>query len=517
MELDARRLAEGACLDADLCIIGAGPAGIAVAREFLGRDIDVLLLESGGWEPDERVQRLNEGRVVGDVYAGLRSTRHRQIGGTARIWNTPVGGFIGAKFVPLDPWDFDRRESEPLGEWPISPGDLHPWYRRAQVVCGLGPPGYGAADWPDPDRPPLPLTGELLASRVYQFGRGRPFTETYPRQIRESSNVRLMHGATVCRLAGDGAGRRVSEALFASRPGWWHTVRARAFVLAGGAIENSRLLLLSELGGDMVGRCFMEHPRDHALTLRPRSEDLFLRAGFYDAHTAPDGTVICGRLALTSHAVRNLGLPNASLTLLPNRRVVPSPSGLAGKVLSRLRELVERPHPAGYGWSREPAPTRVYDGFRILVNFEQRPHPGNRVVLGPDLDDLGSPRAELHWRWRAEEQAGLERLRTSLVKSLEESGVGRVGVDTGQAPDPNAHHHAGTTRMSRDPAFGVVDPDCRVHGMENLYVAGASVFPTAGFANPTLTCVALALRLAAHLEGLFKPGRPVSTGVEEPG
>jgi choline dehydrogenase-like flavoprotein len=132
--------------------------------------------------------------------------------------------------------------------------------------------------------------------------------------------------------------------------------------------------------------------------------------------------------------------------------------------------------------------------------LEQRPDPENRVVLARRRDCFGVPRAELHWRWRAEEQAALEKLRTFLAAELETAGLGRVEIRPGQRPDPNAHHHSGTTRMHEDPRYGVVDGDARVHGTDNLYVTGASVFPSAGFANPTLTIVALALRLADHLK-----------------
>ena len=154
----------------------------------------------------------------------------------------------------------------------------------------------------------------------------------------------------------------------------------------------------------------------------------------------------------------------------------------------------------GYGWSALPDPAVVFEAFQVIVNLEQRPHPENRVVLAGTRDPLGVPRVELQWRWRAEEQAALERLRGALGGWLEDSGLGRVSIQAGARPDPNAHHQAGTTRMHPDPRHGVVDPDGRVHGTDNLYVTGASVFPTAGFANPTLTIVALALRLADHLK-----------------
>lgn len=498
MELDVGRLPDGARLDADLCIIGAGPAGLAVAHEFSGLDIRVLLLESGSPTPVEWPQTLNEGAVVGDAYVGLRPSRHRQVGGTARVWNTPVAGVSGAKFVPLDPWDFEPRTGGFGGGWPLDRSELDPFYRRAQALCRLGPFAYDATDWPDPARPPLPIPEDSVVTRIYQFGTSLPFTETYPRMVRESANVRLGFNGTVTHLVADGG--RVTEARIGSSSGAWQTVRARAFVLATGAIETPRLLLASGLGGDLVGRCFMEHLRDNSLTLLPRTPELFANAAFYDRHVSGGGTVIGGRLALSERALREHELPNASLTLLPRPRPRPTAEGFAARLVARLRDRFAPPPQGGYGWSLEPEPDRVFDAFRILINVEQRPNPENRVTLGPDRDALGVPRPVLHWRWGAEEQAGLTRLRGILVTALEAAGVGRVVVEAGRAADPNAHHHAGTTRMDRDPRSGVVDRDGRVHRTDNLFVAGASIFPTAGFANPTLTVVALALRLADHLK-----------------
>jgi choline dehydrogenase-like flavoprotein len=503
MQLDVSRLPDGESLEADICIVGAGPAGLAVAREFIGLDISVLLLESGGPEREEWPQTLNQGTVIGDDYAGLRPTRHRQIGGTTCIWNTPTTGAHGAKYVPLDPWDLDSPQRGDGGGWPITRASLEPFYRRAQEAAELGPFAYDAEDWADPRHPVLRLEGGALASRIYQFGSGARFGTAYPQLIQASTNVRLGYHATLLRLVTGGNGR-VIRAETGSRSGSRHTVRAGTFVLAAGAVENARLLLVSGVGNDMVGRCFMEHPRDQALFLLPRSPEVFERLTFYDTHPGADGTTICGRLALTERSVRDLDLPNASATLLPRARRRSRRPGLGVRVADRLRGLVTPRLREGHGWSRVADPGRAFEGFRVLLNLEQRPRPENRVVVGGGVDALGVPRAVLHWRWPAEEHARLTRLRKLVATSLEEAGLGEVHVDEARAPDPNAHHHSGTTRMADDPGSGAVDRDGRVHGTDNLYVTGASCFPTAGYANPTLTILALALRLADYLKG----GRP---------
>jgi choline dehydrogenase-like flavoprotein len=142
---------------------------------------------------------------------------------------------------------------------------------------------------------------------------------------------------------------------------------------------------------------------------------------------------------------------------------------------------------------------RAYDGFAVLLNIEQTPHPENRVALSTRRDALGVPFPALHWSWRADDHARLERLRALVARELE--AIGTVTIDHVLRPDPNAHHHAGTTRMHDDPRFGVTDAHGRVHATDNLYVAGASTFPTAGFVNPMLTIVALSVRLARYLDG----------------
>jgi choline dehydrogenase-like flavoprotein len=506
MHRDARMLADGAVLEAEVCIVGAGPAGLALARALRSSGRRVVVLETGGLETDEGAQLLNEGAVVGDPYVGLRQTRHRGVGGTACIWNTPVGGEPGAKYLPLDPWDFEPGDDRVPSGWPIGHDQLAPYYRRAQGVCGLGPFTYDAADWTDPRRPVLALAAPL-ATGVYQFGPARLFTHTYPHELGASDDVHVYDHIVVRELTIVGGAVHAAEASALS--GARVSVRADTFVVAAGAIENARLLLLSAAGDGrapgnaygQLGRCLMEHPRDRALTLVPSSRSWLADATFYDAHAGPDDTVVCGRIAVDGRATRAAGLPGASLTLLPGHRGLWPSTGIAGRIARRMGVPWIAGPTGGHGWSgRSPRRLRTAS-VPLLINLEQRPDPDNRVELSADRDALGQPRAIMHWRFRRHERDALDALRRTVAAALDDSGIGEVRIDATATPDPNAHHHAGTTRMHADPRHGVVDADLRVHGVENLYAAGASVFPTAGFANPTLTIVALSLRLADHLGG----------------
>jgi choline dehydrogenase-like flavoprotein len=501
MELDARKLEPGDRLDADVCIIGTGPAGTTLARELTGFRGSVLLLESGGLEADGGIQALNEGAVIGSPYQPLRATRHRQVGGTPHLWNTSINGIAGAKYAPLDQMDFERSDF-PLSGWPFDRTTLDPFYTRAHRACGLGDFDYDSARWATADRPCLPAPDPTsLTTGVYHVGPAHWFTVAHPAEIRASEHIRLVHRATCCALLTDGA-RRVTGVVAKSDATKTFRVHAKTFVLAAGAVENARLLLASGDRGEAlgnehgwVGRCFMEHPRDYALRLVPRSSDVFREIAFYDLHRPRDESWILGRLALGESSLGSLGFANASVSLLPRPRRRPWVDAI-GRMLPRLR----RSATVGYGWSSREDVAERCDHLQVVVNLEQRPHPDNRIVLSSARDAFGMPRPEIRLQWRAEEQAALHRLRAFLADRLTSLGLGNVQISNEMLPDLSAHHHAGTTRMSVDPRWGVVDEDCRVHGTDNLYVAGSSVFPTAGFANPTLTIAALAIRLADCLE-----------------
>jgi len=459
--------------------------------------LDVVVLESGLLDCDPSIQDRNQGEVLGDPYVGLRQSRRRQMGGAINLWNTPVRNGLGAKFVPLDARDF-RDSGDDAPGWPLGLEDLRSCYIRAQAVCGLGPFEYSACAWQTTQRKPFDLAGNALASCVYQFGSKDVFLHDRTASVIGANNIRMITGATVCALvtAPDGSIRRVRAV---TRAGATIEVSAKIFVLSAGAIENARLLLTThrvdpkfmEPSQYWIGRCFMEHPRDSALALIPHSEAFYGDAAFYDAHDSHQGVTICGRLSPIGDPVATAPLPNFSVTLQPLLR--------RRRLHRILQQLGWRQPAIGYGWSRLDDPSGLLAGLRLLINLEQRPVRDNRIILSSRKDDLGVPRAELLWTWRATTDSALREIRNVVKATLESSGFGEVCISDDRVPDANAHHHAGTTRMALLPQDGVVDTDSRAHGADNLYITGASVFPTAGYANPALTIVTLALRLSDHL------------------
>src|SRR5262245_33752827 len=249
MEVDVRTL-DAASLEADVCIVGAGPAGLTIARSLSMRgDVKIIVLESGGRGPDPEAQALNDGTTIGDPYAGPAVSRHRQAGGTAAIWNTWFGPEAGGKYVALDAVDFEAREWWPLSGWPFDRASLDPYYERARSLCGLTPSGEAGLDAPGSDRPLLARDSGLLTSGLYEFGPARLFTDTYVRELQHSRNVMLCLYATAVGLATDAEARSVTHVTAARVTGRPLRVRAHLYVLAAGGIENARLLLLSSGAG----------------------------------------------------------------------------------------------------------------------------------------------------------------------------------------------------------------------------------------------------------------------------
>lgn len=488
----------------DLCIIGAGPVGLTVASELIGSGLSVVLLESGKSESHATTQRLNDAETP-SAYGPLQSTRHRQIGGTVNLWNTQVGGLSGAKYVPLDAIDFAARAGRG-GAWPFERNVLDPYYERAHRLAELGPFDYSADRWRSNERQGFSLNSDLLENGVYQFGTSRPFLRTLPERLAAADNVQVVTDATVVELETSASGSRVATARIAAA-GSSLRIAATRFVLAAGTIESCRLMLASNrhhssgLGNSsgLVGRYFMEHPRDYAMSLVPTQPLRQSDASFYDIHQSASSTWVMGRIALKGAALIEADLPNASVTLLADTR----PTRRTWQWMRRLFRMGSHYPRGGAGWTQS---AETPERFRLLINLEQAPRAENRIALTGHRDALGMRQARLFWSWHAEEQARLVRLRALIRQELEGAGLGRITVDDQAMPDPRAHHHAGTLRMHDDAQLGVTDRNGRVHDVENLYCAGAAVFPTAGFANPMLTILAMALRLAEHL----KSGTPNS-------
>ncbi len=525
MLIDSRTLPEGHLIEAEVCIVGAGAVGITLARELAGYRFRVCLLESGGLEFDRETQELNKGEVVGQPYFPLEVTRMRYFGGTTNVWSGVC--------EPLDAIDFEERGWIPHSGWPFGKPHLDPFYERAQAICQLGPYNYEAGFWSDGSATvPLPFEPGRVITKVFQFSPPTRFGETYRRDVTEAGNITVYLHANAVEIGTDEAARRVSRVRAATLEGNRFEVSAGIFILALGGLEIPRLLLLSNqvqtagLGNenDLVGRFYMEHP--HLESGAILLSDPGTPMGLYERHPV-NGIKIFGALALEEETLRRERLQNFSATLVFSKGEeydrAESSEGF-GALRYLYREIRRGRMPDAF-WKHlgdmitdidDVAVSlygRLFKGdlpvYRLYNRTEQAPNPDSRVTLSPEKDRLGMNRVRLDWRLGEADKRSMRRAHEIIGQELGRAGLGRflMELDEDDTAWPESLkggcHHMGTTRMHRDPKRGVVDENCRVHGVSNLYITGPSVFPTTGFANPMLTLVALAVRLAEYIKGLM--------------
>lgn len=520
MFIDARTLAKGHQAEADLCIIGAGAAGITLARELANTSSRIVVLESGGLQPSDEVQRLAEGEIAGQPYRPLVITRLRGFGGSTNHW-------AGA-CRPLDAIDFEQRDWVPHSGWPITRVALDPFYIRAHEICGLGPYRYDPANWQSPAAPPLPFSGSSVQTSFFQFSNKRRFGEIYRAELERAPNIDFYLNATVLELQTAAQPNAVRSVQAGTLNGSRFSVSARYVVIACGGIENARLLLLSNsiqkagLGNqhDLVGRYFMEHPHVHSGIFLPAEKRPPL--GLYREQDIR-GTMVKAALTIGEERMRQERLLGFSVTLTPyelagaesidylKERIaageVPPKHTLwhLKRIFGDAGELMRDAYRNMTG-SEDPRSGT----FRLHVRAEQSPNPESRVVLSTERDALAQPKGKLIWRLTALDKHSMRRSEEIIAQALGESGLGRLKIELDPSDDvwppelAGGAHHMGTTRMHIDKHQGVVDDNCKMHSVANLYVAGSSVFPTVGFSNPTLTIVAMTLRLADHLKGVLK-------------
>ena len=518
MIIDARSVPPETIIDTELCIIGAGAAGITLARECIDASFRVVLIESGGMDFDPATQDLYEGQSVGDPFKDTMTSRLRFFGGSTNHW----GGWC----LPFEAIDFEPRGAEfPYHGWPFSKAQLDPWYARAQEVCQLGPYDYRPSRWGvPPDKVPAPFAGPDFEVRIIQENALR-FGPTYAPELRRAPRVTVYLHANAVHLDAGETDAEVETLAVKTLSGNELTVRARFYVLATGGIENAQLLLASGredgngLGNahDLVGRFFMTHLAYSGGTIVPANPYTNFDFETNDPYV-PGKYRIDRILGLSAEAMRRRHLPNMMLgwtyKFAPVREAVEAlerlmhGEGPGGSTLSDLSEVIANfdgvtdflVRKALFG---EGIPIKALD---VWCSSEQQPNRDSRISLGPKRDRLGMREVVVDWRVLPEDRSKAVATLRLLGTEIGRAGFGRFraawsDADAWPADLSGNDHHMGTTRMHSDPSLGVVDENCRVHGIANLYVAGSSVFPTGGANNPTLTIVALTLRLADHLNG----------------
>lgn len=479
MFVDFRSLPQSELIEADLCIVGGGVAGITIALEFLETDISVCLVESGGFEPELETQALYAGESVGLPHTDLDACRMRYLGGSSNCWN----GWC----VPFDRHDFEPRPWVPYSGWPIGFDELKSYYVRAQPVCNLGPMVYDDEMWTR-----LGLNGpafepERLRASFWQYSTPLRFGEMYREQLARSKNVRVLLNANLVDIATDDSASEVRSVTVRDLSGKSSQINAKHYILATGGIENARALLLSravESNGignrhDTVGRYFMEHPYSICgiAMSGPTALDPAIDKKF--------GSVEIGVGLRTGAGIQQRGEVVGAMAILDADQKVDHLFARSGAL---------------------PVPTSGQSRYAFIAQSEQVPDPLSRVTLSDARDALGLNVPRLDWKMSEIDKRSITVLVEQIGAELARLGLGRARLADWLMEDGAywgvvaGNHHMGTTRMGDDPRRSVVDRDCRVHGYRNLHIAGSSVFTTSSFANPTLTIVALALRLSDNMK-----------------
>lgn len=521
---DIRTLPPGGLIETNICIVGAGPIGLTLAAELAGSRRKVLVVESGGRVPDAWADALNEIESVGAPRV-LDQTlvRNRGLGGTSRTWSGRLAAF--------EEFDFAQRPWIPGSGWPISRAVVEPYLERT-----LNHAGGVVADNVDPAFLDVILKqdrrlfdADRLTDYLWSYSqdaaRRRDFMRFGPRAAKiEADGVEGLLSATVTQIETDPEGRSVTGIEIMGPDGAVRRIRTTITVLCAGGIENARIMLASRrtldrgIGNahDQVGRYLMDHPRGPVGAFRP-ADRLKVQMAFGSFRPSINGkpVVLTRGVALSPEVQKAEQLVAAAAWI--NGRVSDDDPLVALLRLARLRgspaqPLKEIAREFGLlAWGaerliRKRSPVRKFDWLHLECIVEQPPYADSRIVLSEKVDAYGVPLSRIDWKVGQIESRSVRALARLFCSEAARVGLPAPDLedwvldDSAPIPLPDVAHPMGTTRMSDHPTVGVVDRDCRVHGMSNLFVAGTSIFTTSGHANPTQTALALAIRLADHLK-----------------
>jgi choline dehydrogenase-like flavoprotein len=527
MIVDLNDHEDGHIFRSDLVIIGAGAAGITIAREFFQGGMTVLLLESGGVKCEPETQDLYTSEVAGLAHKGIHSGRARIFGGTTTLW--------AGQTLPLDEIDFQERPWVPDSGWPLKRHELGPYYHRAEGTLQVKPIDYQARDWPFKKIRLPQYDSAKLRPLVSQFSPHADFAAAYRANFKTSRNTTVVLHANAVRLSANTDASQVEGVEVQSLSGKKFWARGRYYIVACGGIETARLLLVSDdvqqngLGNarGLVGRYFQDHVQCLAarVQLRDRARSLALFQPF-----GWRGNIYNAKFALSERLQKECRTLNITFGVTPAEGPSPDSPVEAAKRLARgavRGSFITPPLPDLRSAMRDPLEILAAVSRRVIlqkpafqlagdtyVTFqcECEPTALSRVTLSSLRDSLGVRRTKLDWRLtplvRHTAIVGVE----TFAEELRRLNIGDVDLDSFELKRResgwreclfDANHHIGTTRMSIAADNGVVNRDCRVHSLENLFISSSSVFPTGGHSNPTFTILALGIRLADHLKGLL--------------
>ncbi len=542
-------------LHTSVCIVGAGPAGIACAIELARRSIAVILVESGARRYSEDNQAMSDADLVDRrTHAPMRNAVCRAFGGTSLLW--------GGRCLPLDPVDFAPRAHVPDAAWPISYEELLPHYRAACEYADCGSPEFLLERVPGAAKQPIAAgfcDGEVAASALERWSGEPDFGRRYLRWFETSEHATLMMHATCVEIDAQESdvGERQVRSIVVAANGGRTRICARRFVLACGGLEVTRLLLNANashgnaLGNQagLLGRFYMGHLSGKIANVRfaggaERTVWHYERdtSGFYVRRrfTFPaatqqthrllntamwldnpppadpahgNGILSAAYLALTAPVVGRWLAPQAIADLVSaasarkdraaHVKNVAREIGKVAKFVPRFayQRYVARPRLPGFLLAN------ARNVYALHYHAEQLPSRDSWVALSDETDRHGLRRLRVNLKFLPADAESVVRCHAVLDQHLSRTGAGRLQywmpeaqrLDAVLAQAADGFHQIGTARMAARWQDGVVDCDCRVFGTQNLFVSSSAVFPTSGQANPTLTILALSVRLAGHL------------------
>ncbi len=528
MLIQSNELPDGHEISVDLCIIGSGAAGLSIAAEFVGTSTSVAILESGTEELRKEVQPLNDIECT-DLPIASKS-RVRQYGGTTNVW--------AGKWMPMLPFDLEEKTWLKQKAWPLSIEQLIPYYDRASSLHA-GPPADAYGNYSDqavpvPEDEDSPFIGvPAFWLKVRNIG----FAQTIGLTLYKEPNIDVYLSATASNLVLNADHDAIETIEVRTGNNKTIKVHAKKIVLAGGGIENPRLMLASNtqqqagIGNqhDNVGRYFMDHPKGYLARIE-LNEGVTLTEALGIRYPKPISNRMDFGARLNNEKIIENESVNSYLLIHPHAEHAPD---------EKFRQFLTvalnlKAHPVqikGYFLAMKEflclnqinfwkvlfyrlslkinrRPPTVFD---LEFHIEQAPGRNNRITLTAERDMYGNPLPKLESRLTPVEQQSIHHLHDELAARLKQGNYGTLKWNHDDYPPDDlsdivtdSSHHMGTTRMGLNPEDSVVDTDCKVHGVDNLYIAGSSVFPSGGFANPTFTIVALAIKLADHLKSSLK-------------
>jgi choline dehydrogenase-like flavoprotein len=528
---DVGDLQDGARIDAEIGIVGAGFAGIELARTLARQGVRVVLLESGRVDFDPATQELARITSVGKslrtpdpdgpftpyldpIFRG--EFRIRQFGGTSNIWT--------GKWRTFDALDFSHRPWIPFSGWPITRDELEPYYRQISQDYGLGDfDAFGQDNSVTQSRRELDRAGLELSFHYWEKKAVRPAVN-FREELQQAANIDVVLGANATEIVLAGDLQTVESMTFRSLDGRRFELHAGQFVLCVGGLEGARLLLASNrqvpagVGNakGLVGRFHMDHPKSKKARLWPGPKIGLIapwtltrpRPRFHVSLSLADS--VQQQRQILDHAIYFRPIYTYKVDYpqdLADRVREALRSARPGKIISAAFALLCSP---GSIWKMFQRWRYADNGgpvayYQASMYVEQAPNPDSTLSLSSERDALGMPKLVVDWRLTQFDRESLQNTIDGLVDALRGAGLGELDF----GPEPltlddmvDAAHHISATRMAATSETGVVDSNCRVFGTQNLYVASSSVFPTGHSAAPTMTILAVARRLGAHLLAL---------------